>query len=128
MSAVKRLATVFARPIYRAFFEKPLWWFLARVKAYLFAEVGTQLGDIGDFLAKTGVQMATIERRLTEVEERLRIAETTNAAQWDAIEQLLLALFRQPEAQTVESAIPSASMHTWNTAEPDRVHAASNIR
>lgn len=128
MKATKKLATIFVRPLYRAFFKKPLWWFLARVKAYFFAEVGTQLADIGDFLAKAGVQLVNIERRLTEIEEHLRIVEANNAAQWDAMEQLLLALFRQPEAQKAESAVPSTTMHRLNTMETDRAHAASNIR
>ena len=44
MRLSKKLAIIFMRPVYRAFFERPLWWFLARVKACFFAEVGVQLG------------------------------------------------------------------------------------
>jgi hypothetical protein len=71
------------RPIYKGFFERPLWWFLAKVKAFFLAEIGPQLEGTG--------------RRLAAIEERLQSAEASNAAQWDALEQLLLALFHQPE-------------------------------
>lgn len=73
------------RPIYKGFFERPLWWFLARVKAFFLAEIGPQL--------------ASTEHRLAAIEERLQSAEANNAAQWNALEQLVLALFRQPEVR-----------------------------
>jgi len=73
------------RPIYRSFVERPLWWFLAKVKAF--------------FLAEIGVQIQNTEQRVAAMEERLRQIDVNNAAQWDALEQLLLALFRQPESR-----------------------------
>ena len=76
MRLVRKVLGAILRPIYKAFFERPLWWFLAKVKAYFLAEIGPQL---------------------TAIDERLRSTEANNAAQWDALEQLLLALFRQPE-------------------------------
>jgi hypothetical protein len=79
------------RPIYKAFFERPLWWFLGKVKAF--------------FLAEIGPQIESTESRLAAIEERLRSMEANNAAQWDALEQLLLALFRQPEVR-IESEAP----------------------
>jgi hypothetical protein len=81
MSLVKRAL----RPFYRLLVERPLWWFLSRVKAYFLAEVGVQIEQTG--------------QRLAAIEERLRAMEANNAAQWDGLEQLLLAMFRQPEAR-----------------------------
>jgi len=89
------------RPIYKAFFERPLWWFLARVKAYFLAEIGPQL--------------ESNESRLAAVEERLKSAEANNAAQWSALEQLLLALFRQPEVRIESDG-------------SDWIHERNNIR
>jgi hypothetical protein len=94
-----RFVQKFFRPIYRAFFERPVWWFLARVKAFFFAETLTRLDNM--------------ERQLSEVlgrrqewaalDERLRAADVSNAAQWDAIERLILALFQQPGPRTFDS-------------------------
>jgi len=80
-----RLVKRALRPCYRVLVERPLWWFLSRVKAYFLAEVGVQIEQTG--------------QRLAAIEERLWAMETSNAAQWDALEQLLLAMFRQPEAR-----------------------------
>lgn len=115
------------RPIYRTFVERLLWWFLARVKVFFLAEIGPQISEC---LAK----IDNVERRLQQLEqlaEPMRRAETNSAAQWDALEQLLLALIRQPESRVLDA--------NWNVAidreaslssaiEPNRVHAASNIR
>jgi hypothetical protein len=79
---VMQLVKTVFRPVYRLFVERPLWWFLARVKAF--------------FLAEIDLHIQQTERRLADMEERARKAEENNAAQWDAIEQLLLAMFRQP--------------------------------
>ena len=70
-----RLLKKVLRPIYRRFFKKPLWSFLAKVKVFF----------VADFVAE-------IEPRLAEIEAR-------NAAQWKALEQLLLAVIRLPEQQ-----------------------------
>jgi hypothetical protein len=128
MSSSKRVAVFILRPFYRTFFERPLWWFLAKVKAFFFAEVGIQLGNIE---RRFRTEDAVEEQRWAALEQRLRSLEASNAAQWDAMEQLLLALFRQPEPQTLdpdwkastpqETAISSAT-------NLNRVHAASNIR
>ena len=123
----ERILFFFFRPLYRGFVERPLWWFLAKVKAFFFAE--------------TTVALENIERRLREdqqqqrwaaIEERLRSLEMNNAAQWDAMEQLLLSLFRQSEAQSAQSewkfSIPSDAATSTTTADLNRVHAASNLR
>ena len=49
------------------------------------------------FLAEIGPRIESAEGRLVAIEERLRSTEANNAAQWGALEHLLLALFRQPE-------------------------------
>ena len=119
MGFVQRLVVATVRPVYRLFVERPLWWFLSRVKAYYFAEINVQLATMGN-------KLNDIERKLAE-SERLRSAESSNAAQWDAMEQLLLALFRQSvvketyaEAPPVANALPAP--------EVNRVNEASYIR
>jgi hypothetical protein len=112
------------RPIYRAFFERPIWWFLGKVKNFFFAE--------------TSIRLENIERRLAEdssngngfaaIEERLRVAEANNAAQWDAIERLLLALFQQPEARALDSARDAEVQNLSATAEANGVNGPHNIR
>ncbi len=77
------IAKKLLRPFYKKLVEKPLWWFLARVKAYVLAEIGPQLESTG--------------HRLAVIEARLNAIDHNNVAQWSALEQLLLALYRQPE-------------------------------
>ncbi len=116
------------RPVYRKLFERPLWWFLAKVKAFFFAEVGIQLGNIE---RRFRTEDAVDEQRWASLDQRLRSLEASNAAQWDAIEQLLLALFRQPEPQTQS---PEWKVSTpqdtpiLSATDLNRVHAASNLR
>jgi len=124
----KRVAVFLLRPIYRNLFERPLWWFLAKVKAFFFAEVGIQLGNIE---RRFQVEDAVNEQRWASLEQRLRSLEASNAAQWDAVEQLLLALFRQPEPQALDPdwkvSTPQESP-LLSATDLNRVHAASNIR
>jgi hypothetical protein len=115
------------RPIYRTFFERPIWWFLSKVKIFFFAE--------------TSARLENIERRLSEppnprqewaaIEERLRAAEAGNAAQWDAIERLLLAFFQQPEQRSFDSA-PATELQyesqASRAAEVNGVNGPNNIR
>jgi hypothetical protein len=90
-----RLVKKLLRPVYRALVERPLWWFLAKVKAFFLAEIGPQVEQTG--------------QRLAAIEERLRAIDANNAAQWNALEQLLLALYRQPEAHGVAEGRPAAA-------------------
>lgn len=121
----ERIVLFIFRPIYRTFVERLLWWFLTKVKIF--------------FLADIAVQLDSIERRLREdhqqrwavIEERLRGAEVSNTAQWDAMEQLLLALFREPELPRLDSdwKFNSAQCTAISSpAELNRAHAASNLR
>ncbi len=73
------------RPIYRRFFKKPLWSFLAKVKVFF----------VADFVAE-------IEPKLAEIEAR-------NTAQWKALEQLLLAVIRLPERRADVVTLSRAS-------------------
>ncbi len=82
--SLMRLIKKALRPIYKAFVEKPLWWFLSRVKAYFLAEIGPQIAAI---------------------EERTRVTDAHNTAQWNALEQLLLAMYRQPEVRPESSRV-----------------------
>lgn len=124
MKFVERAIVSILRPIYRALIERPLWWFLAKVKAFFFAEITVQV-------AEGFSKLEDLERRLRTIEERLQGAERNNGAQWDALEQLLLAMFRQQQFQTSELngklTSPEESSIS-NSADLIRAHAASNIR
>ena len=76
MNAAERAFRAIARPVYRTFFERPLWWFLAKLKTYFLAEISERL--------------SAIEAKL----QKLDAMETSTAAQWDGIEQLILAILR----------------------------------
>lgn len=89
----ERLTIFFGRPIYRTFLERPLWWFLARIKAFFFAEVNAQLESIERRLQALEI----IERRLEALQQSTAQANAARAGEWDAVEQLLLAVLRQPE-------------------------------
>ena len=124
----ERVAIFFVRPIYRTFFEKPLWWFVARVKTFFFAEIGLQLGN---FERRFQTEDAVSDQRWAALERRLQSLEAANAAQWDALEQLLLALFRQPELRTLDPEWTVSSRQETsilNTSDGNGVHAANNIR
>jgi hypothetical protein len=112
------------RPIYRAFFERPIWWFLAKVKAFFFAE--------------TMARMDNMERQLSEllgrrqewavVEERLHAMQANNAAQWDAIERLLLALFQQPGPRTFDATPDTGIQSLSAVSEVNGVNGPHNPR
>jgi hypothetical protein len=119
------------RPIYRTFLARPLWWFLARIKAFFLAELAPQLTNIESrlnaleslerevqaiervatqactFQANASVTLEKIERRLQALEE----GSARSAAEWDGLEQLLLALFRLPASHV--------STPDWNTSSPE---------
>jgi hypothetical protein len=84
-----RLLKKVLRPIYRRFFKKPLWSFLAKVKVFF----------VADFVA--------------EIEPRITAMEAKNAAQWKALEQLILAMIRLPEQQ-VDVVTPSDAPEVTN--------------
>ena len=104
------------RPFYKAFFERPLWWFLGKVKAFFFAE--------------TQARLTSIEMRLTLLEQQLSGGqgfshlEKANAQQWAAIEQLLFALWRQPQSP-LSHALPGNGAHS---SAVEKVHESSNLR
>ena len=115
MRTVRKVLGLILRPIYKGLFERPLWWFLARVKVFFLAEIGPQLESTG--------------HRLAAIEERLRSAEANNAAQWNALEQLLLALFRQP-TEHLDSDVRIGAEQEFLTAgaRQDRANERNNIR
>lgn len=45
MQTVKRALISIVRPIYRLLFERPIWWFLGKVKVFFFAEISCQMSQ-----------------------------------------------------------------------------------
>lgn len=122
----ERVVVFVLRPIYRTFFERLFWWFLLKVKVFMLADVQTRLASIE---ARLGSDESL--RRWAEIEERLRKTEAANAAQWDALEQLLLALYRVPESRGLDSDSKVTTEQETafsNANELTRAHAANNIR
>lgn len=117
MRFIEKVAVSVVRPVYRAFFEKPLWWFLAKLKVFFLTEIYARLDNI--------------EQRLREdrqtIAERLQRAEEGDKAQWDALEQLLLSMFHQPHLRVV-ARNEESDMAPSTASSVTRTHAASNIR
>lgn len=111
MRTVRRLAKAVLRPFYRAFFEKPLWWFLGILKSFFFAETTAQLSHLE----------LQLREHLKAVDKRLEAVESASAAQWDALEQLLLALARHPE-----SGYPRNMPHSAESESA--VHVSNHLR
>jgi hypothetical protein len=128
MELGERVAIFLARPIYRIFLKRPIWWFLSSVKTYFFAEMSVQLGNLE---RQSQIEDSKLEQRWTALEQRLHGLEAANAAQWDAIEQLLLALFQQPELRTLDPEWkdgPAGETPLIDTADANRMHAANSVR
>jgi hypothetical protein len=124
----EKLVVFILRPIYRTFFERLLWWFLARMKAFFLAETSIQLSQI---LRKLENIESMQQQRWAEIEARLRAAEANNAAQWDGLEQLLLAMFRQTDSQSLRGEWEQANSREISgssATDLNRAHAASSIR
>lgn len=139
------------RPIYRAFLKKPLRWGLIRLKAFLLADIAARLQTVEDlsaqlrdaeanlaaqlhtlraelvpYLQRSEMNLSSLEPRLAE---QFRILDANNAAQWDSIEQLLLAMFRLPQSQTSgDDGIAPDEPHYFKTIDLNQVHAASSLR
>lgn len=117
----EKIVVFIFRPIYRTFFERLLWWFLTKIKIFMLAEISAEQNDIR-------AQLDNIEQRLRVIEEGQRT--TNDAGQWDALEQLLLSLFRSSELRisdaTWEPTPPQRALTTETNS--NRVHAASNLR
>lgn len=116
-----RLLKRIFRPVYKKFIERPLWWFLAKVKAFFMAEVSVQIEQTSQRLVAIEERLRTAEataeansieaknaalRAAEAIAEAsnvaLRAVEANNAAQWSSLEQLLLALFHQPDNSGAE--------------------------
>lgn len=127
----EKLVVYIFRPIYRTFFERLLWWFLARIKVFFLAEIGVQLSQILRKLENIESVQQQQQQHWAEVEQRLRRAQEINAAQWDSLEQLLLAMFRQPESGRFGGSWETADSRA--VSEPSaidlyRAHAATNSK
>ncbi len=122
----ERVVVFILRPIYRTFFERLFWWFLIKVKIFLLSDVHAQLNSIEARLQKNESM-----QNWAAVEERIGGLERNNAAQWDSLEQLLLALFRQPHFRSSDSGWEPGTEQEASfssASELNRAHAASNIR
>jgi hypothetical protein len=113
---VDRIFIVLCRPIYRMLFERPLWWFLAKVKAFFFLETNKSVAELSARVA--ALEDSFLRRSGADVNARLQSIEAANTAQWAALESLLLAMFRQQEV--IGSGIDRAAPHRNLTAGLDR--------
>jgi hypothetical protein len=125
----ERIVVFVFRPIYRTFFDRLFWCFLAKVRVFFMADITARLDALEQRL------QAENSQRWAAIEERLRSAETSNSAQnsvqWDALEQLLLALYRQPDSGALDlyrKRDTSEEPPVSNPTEFHRAHAANNLR
>ena len=91
-----RLLKKVLRPIYKRFFERPLWSFLAKVKVFL----------IADFVAEIRPQIAAIEAR--------------DRAHWNALEQLLLSVLSVPEQRVDADTVAEAARNKLTASAAER--------
>jgi hypothetical protein len=118
-----RLVKKLFRPIYRAFFERPIWWFLGKVKAFFFAETLARL----DQMERQVAELAGRQQDWTVIEQRLHAVEASNAAQWDSIERLILALFQQPGLRTFDSVEEAEVQVMSATSEVNGINGPHNV-
>ena len=121
----ERIVLFIFRPFYRTFVERLLWWFLTRVKIFFIVDIAAQVDSIERRLREDHQQ------RWAAIEDRLRSIEISNTDKWDALEQLLLALFRESESRTSDpewNFNPQQHAPISSPVELERVHAASNLR
>lgn len=130
----ERVVVFILRPIYRTFFERLFWWFLLKIKVFMLADVQVQLANIEARLASDESRRLGMDewrQRWAAIDDRLRAAEAANAAQWDALEQLLLALYRLPESRNLDSELKQGGVSeapVSSASDLSRAHAASNLR
>lgn len=145
-----RIVLFFLRPVYRALFEGPLTEInnrlqnVERISAQLHdaesnlaAQLHTLRAELVPYLQRAEAVNADLSARLRTMDAhfagRLRDIEVNrgndanSAAHWNAIEQLILALFRVPESPAVELDVTAGGSPE---SVPDRngLHATSNLR
>lgn len=123
----ERITLFFFRPIYRRFVERLLWWFFTKVKIFLIADLAAQVDSIDRTLRENH------HERWMSIDQRLRSLEASNAAQWHAIEELLLALFQSSELPAQDSdwkviAAQHGAVSIPSPAELNRVDGPNHIR
>lgn len=137
------------RPIYRAFFKRPLRWGLIKLRTLFLADVIARLqrieqlsvqlhhaeanlaGQLHNLRAELVPYLQRAETKNSELHAHSQILEANNTAQWDAIEQLLLALFRVPEPRNLDLDVDikaSGETSLSRAFEVNRVHASSDLR
>lgn len=123
----EKIVVFLLRPIYRAFFERLLHWHLIKFKQFLLAETVTSLADLT-------ARIEQIERSISAgadpgaMQELLRQNQTSSAAQWSAIETLLLAMFRQSGLSNADLANIDNPKTRAAVASLHEVNASDNIR
>lgn len=110
----EKLAIFFIRPIWRTFFERLFWWFLARIKVFMLGEIGVQLANIENACRA----LENIERRLQALEES---RSAISPSDWNALEDLILSLLNQPHSR------PAAPLYI-NEPHTDLRYAATNAQ
>ena len=122
----ERIVLFFFRPLYHTFIERLLWWFLTKVKIFFIADLAAQVDSIDRRLREDH------HERWMSIDRRLRDLESSNAAQWRAIEDLLLALFRSSEGPALDSdweiTVQNAVAAIPSPAELNRVDGPRHIR
>ena len=113
------------RPFYRKFLERPLWWFLAILKRFFLDDIEAKVNDID---RRVRAQEATLER-LNELAIQMRGVETSNTAQWHALELLILSLLQHsaPSVQTADSAALLPSQGASSILGSFQANASDNI-
>jgi hypothetical protein len=123
----ERITLFFFRPLYRTFVERLLWWFLTKVKIFFMADLVAQVDSIDRRLREDH------HERWAAIDQRLQNLEASNAAHWQAIEELLLALFRSSELPGLDSEWKGATAEQVAAvvpiaAELNRVDGPNRIR
>jgi hypothetical protein len=146
----RRMVLFFSRPVYRALFDGPLTEINTRLQrveslssqlrdaeANLAAQMHNLRAELVPYLQRAEANNAGLSAQLRGLDasfaEKLRNSEANrgndpvSVAHWNAIEQLVLALFRLPESRAWES---SSAPDAHPEALPDRngLHATSNLR
>lgn len=142
----KRIGLFFARPIYRSLFEAPLTDIGTRLQnverlssqlhdaeANLAAQLHKLRAELVPYLQRAEASNTAQSAHLHNFSERLRgiegnsANEARDAARWSAIEELILALLRQPDSSVVEldSAVSTSKEAL---ADINGLNATSHLR
>lgn len=106
MGFAERIAVGIFRPFYKRYFERPLWWFLSKVKDYFFAD---SIEATARRSAEMEARLRHVEAQLDSVQSQLSQIGANDMAKWSAIEELVLGMLRQRDWQSAQSERVTAS-------------------